>query len=51
MVGRASHVPYLQEERLSDALFHVQIVIVVVGIPEILANREKIENSAATVSR
>jgi hypothetical protein len=47
MVSRASHVPDLQEERLPDALFYVQVVIIVVGIPEILAHREKIEYSAA----
>ena len=51
MVSRAAHVTDLHEERPTEALFHVQIIIVVISIPEILAYRENIEDAAAAISR
>src|SRR6266403_1926735 len=46
----APHVTYLQNERLSNSLLDIQVVIVVVGIAKILAYRKQVIDLVAAIS-
>src|SRR6202163_291841 len=46
----ASNITDLEEQRLAEPLLKVQVVIVVVGVAEILADRKNIINLSAAIS-